>query len=60
MRTEYATFIGEDGSMGLRHGKIYKVKVFYKEPYIYVKWGFFRKCPYESINSLYKNWVALW
>ena len=55
----YMKFIGEDGSMGLRHGQIYKVKVFHKGSYIYVKWGTFRMCPYESMNSLYKNWAEL-
>lgn len=49
-------FIGEDGSMGLRHGQTYKVKTFYKNGYLYVKWGLFRMCPYESMKSLYKNW----
>lgn len=52
----YMKFIGEDWSMGLRHGQTYKVKAFYKNGYLYVKWGLFKMCPYESMKSLYKNW----
>ena len=55
----YMKFIGEDGSMGLRCGQIYKVKAFYQGAYVYVSWGLFRMCPYESIKSLYKNWAEL-
>lgn len=52
-------FIGTDGSMGLRHGETYKVRVFSSGEYIVVEvyrdngaYG----CPYSSLANLYKNW----
>ena len=55
-------FIGKDGSMGLKHGKVYPVKI-ESHPYgsaIYVQWevgkGIKRACPYSSPVTLAKNW----
>ena len=56
----YLKFIGEDGSMGLSHGRIYDVQVKTKNNYIWViipnilfdVW----KCPYSSPQSFAKNW----
>ena len=52
-------FIGEDGSMGLRHGKFYSVKV--SSGYYEGKrclWVFFRggACPYYGFEALADNW----
>lgn len=52
-------FIGTDGSMGLRHGEIYKVQIFSSGEYIVVK--IFRGkepygCPYSSLAKLCENW----
>ena len=61
----YLRFIGANGSMRLRHGKVYKVSVKTKDGYIWVIIpGFeFRdrvfkvwKCPYSSPQSFANNW----
>ncbi len=52
-------YIGQDGSMGLKHGKIYKVKIVSDDRYIWVKWGYGWNmcCPYTSLQSLVANWA---
>lgn len=52
-------FIGADGSMGLRHGEIYKVRIFSSGECIVVEvhrgngaYG----CPYSSLIKLCENW----
>lgn len=53
-------FIGEDGSMGLRHGEVYECHVVSCAPYVYVFWyvdqKYMRKCPYSSLKTLLQNW----
>lgn len=53
-------FIG-DMSMGLRHGRIYDVKVYSEFGRIIVDWGF-NRCPYSSPDAFAANWsmVAGW
>lgn len=51
-----AIFTGKDGSMGLRRGSTYNVKIYSYEGYIYVDWGGKTPCPYSSIRALSKNW----
>ena len=69
---QYMTFTGEDGSMNLRHGKVYQVKIrvenliFSRTSYIWVVWkpevesGATHEppcaCPYGSVEALAKNW----
>ena len=58
MDTISLRFIGTDGSMGLRKGHVYKVKIFTRYGYIYVDWGS-RACPYSSISSFLRNWKEI-
>lgn len=48
-------FIGENSSMGLTHGKIYKVSIDVEYGHVVVRWagGF---CPYSSLRTLMENW----
>ena len=53
------TFIGEDGSMGLTHGKTYTCKLYFSNGYIWVEceaFGIIRRCPYTSIRKMLENW----
>ena len=57
----YMRFIGKNGSMGLKHGKVYKTKISTEGNLIFVNcsdgWsGCF--CPYSSPQSLAANWEA--
>ena len=56
-------FIGTDGSMDLRHGREYEVRVNFLQNIIWVEVnaGFFHKiyCPYETINAFAKNWALV-
>ena len=52
-------FIGKDGSMGLKHGKIYSVRIESNYPYFWVRWGFYDACPYDSRQSLEANWQKI-
>lgn len=52
-------FIGEDGSMKLKHGKFYKTKIYSKDNLIFVRWFNGWKsgcCPYSSPQSFAANW----
>lgn len=51
-------FIGEDGSMGLRKGKTYLVRICTKLGRIVVIWGKNGEhaCPYSSLKALCENW----
>lgn len=54
----YLRFIGENGSMGLRHNHIYRANVFTMGRFIYVDWGVDR-CPYISLKTLTENWESV-
>lgn len=50
-------FIGEDGSMGLRKGKIYNCSVVTNDYCIWVSWDLNSpSCPYKSFKKLFENW----
>ena len=52
-------FIGENGSMKLKHGKFYKTKISSRDNLIFVQWfdGWNSGCcPYSSPQSLADNW----
>jgi hypothetical protein len=59
---EAMRFIGEDGSMGYKHGEIYNL-------YIYPHWFGYRivvepvgkpsmRCPYRNIFTFLQNWQS--
>lgn len=60
MQAEYIAlrFIGTDGSMGLKHGHIYPVKVYSVLGKIVVDWDNGR-CPYTSPSSFAANWAKI-
>ena len=57
-------FIGKDGSMNLKHGRVYEiVRIITMDNYIYVMWKDdplsavnVRSCPYSSLSALCANW----
>ena len=56
-----ATFIGENGSMGLKNGKIYNLIAIKSAAYPIALQVQEQKqksfvCPYNSFESLFKNW----
>lgn len=55
----FLKFIGDDGSMGLRKGMVYRVKVFSRAGYILVCWDFCSKCPYTSPQAFANNWEVI-
>lgn len=57
-------FIGTDGSMGLRTGKVYSVSIYTKLGDIVVNWSIEdttgnKCCPYSSLKTLCKNWESV-
>lgn len=53
-------FIGEDGSMGLKKGKYYRVSIKSDGKYICVYWisdGKSNMCSYSSPQALVLNWI---
>lgn len=53
-----AKFIGKDGSMGFRTGRKYIIKIEQDENnnWIWIREILGRYCPYQSMNTLKKNW----
>lgn len=51
----FLRFIGRDGSMGLRKGKVYQVSIRTFNGFIWVYWGD-QACPYSSFKKLLENW----
>ena len=52
----YAKFIGRDGSMGLRNGRIYKIKITIEQEMVIVKCRYGWRCPYSSVVAFLNNW----
>lgn len=54
-------FIGTDGSMGLRKGQAYMVRIYTKFGRIVVSWGVGENevCPYSSLKTLCENWESV-
>ena len=54
-------FIGTDGSMGLKHVKVYDVKVYDGGVWLWVRWSTpfgCKECPYSSPATFAANWEA--
>lgn len=56
-------FIGNDGSMGLRTGEVYDIRISIDEKHLWVEWkvscyGPFavKHCPYASVQLFAQNW----
>lgn len=53
-------FIGEDGSLGLEHGKVYNVSLKTYGKFLLaiidVGWFYSVRCPYGSMKAFAKNW----
>lgn len=56
-------FIGEDGSMGLRKGKVYNCSVEASGFLVWITWdnkGLVNSpCPYNSFKKLFENWEEI-
>ena len=48
-------FIGADGSLGFKHGKIYKVSIEDDGKYVWI-YTKDNRCPYSSMKKLRDNW----
>ena len=64
----FLKFIGQDGSMRLKHDKVYNVRIESKNNYIWVVIPRFEfrhmvfdtwKCPYSSPQSFAANWTTI-
>lgn len=59
----FLRFIGEDGSMGLKHGQVYRCQIYTDDGFICVswkrKWLTNRMCPYRSLKALTENWETV-
>lgn len=51
-------FIGQNGSLGLRYGQVYDVKIDVTENMVWVEWGN-NRCPYSSIANFLSNWSSV-
>lgn len=58
-----AKFIGEDMSLGLRNGKVYKIVVnsgYYEcKPVLWVSWDGKYNCAYSNEKTFAQNWEIL-
>lgn len=50
-------YIGEDGSMGFRHGRTYDVRLSSNNVWIWVHTRLGLYCPYESPQAFAENWT---
>lgn len=58
-----ARFIGEDGSMGLKHGNVYEIVLFDYNGQPVVSWKYTKNykesCPYSDFKKLAENWETV-
>ena len=59
-----ARFIGEDGSMGLKKGRVYLIRLYTLNGHICVSWTPSSEhpnkvCPYSSLKTLCENWETV-
>lgn len=54
----FCKFVGKDGSMGLKHGRVYDCILTEKHGYYWMIWDE-GECPYYTMQSLRRNW-ELW
>lgn len=61
-----AKFIGRDGSMGFKHGKLYQIetwidsRLFSRGGYLWVRdVNSNLSCPYSRLETLLDNWILL-
>lgn len=59
-----AKFIGKDGSMGFRNGKVYNIRTWVKRANVFTKTAWIwveetdcgKKCPYTNVETFLANW----
>lgn len=49
-------YIGENGSMGFHFNHIYEITTYIKNDWLVVKSREGLICPYDSLESMLKNW----
>ena len=48
-------FIGENGSMGLKKGRVYEIKTSISHDLLWVTWDD-NSCPYKNLETFLQNW----
>lgn len=56
--TMWATFKGEDLSLGLKKHHVYKLELRFKDRYLWATWHN-GSCPYSSFKKFFENWEEL-
>lgn len=56
--TMWATFKGEDKSLGLIKHHVYKLELRFKDGYLWATWHS-GSCPYKSFKKFFENWEEL-
>lgn len=56
--TMWATFKGEDLSLGLKKHHVYKLELRFKDGYLWATWHK-GSCPYSSFKKFLENWEEL-
>ena len=51
-----AKFIGENGSMGYTHGKLYRIRISFGERFLTVFCNRHEPCPYDTQTAFFTNW----
>ena len=56
--TIFATFKGEDKSLGLKKHHVYKLELRFKDGYLWATWHN-GSCPYSNFKKFFENWEEL-